>query len=69
MFVCGEKNYISEKAWTSVRVQTQTRTKKKELKTNNRNKTTQKQAQTHLGDPWGFDMGLAVEERFCSIRW
>lgn len=24
---------------------------------------------THLGDPWGLDTGLAVEERFCSIRW
>lgn len=24
---------------------------------------------THLGDPWGFDTGLAVDVRFCSIRW
>lgn len=21
-----------------------------------------------LGDPWGFDTGLAVDVRFCSIR-
>lgn len=22
-----------------------------------------------LGEPWGLDTGLAVEERFCSMRW
>lgn len=26
-------------------------------------------AHPHLGDPWGLDTGLAVEDRFCSMRW
>jgi len=32
-------------------------------------KRVKKKRTPHLGDPWGFDTGLAVEERFCSMRW